>query len=75
MGLVTINEDVMGSLGAAMGNHRALDKGLNDLRDACSNGRWDEVEKIRERLLAAVDGYVDNYAAACKRLEAEGLTS
>lgn len=73
MSRASVNEDVMGSLGAAMGNHRAIDRGLDDLRDACSAGRWDEVEKIRERLLAAIDGYVDNYAAACRRLEAEGI--
>lgn len=73
MSLRSINDDVMGSLGAAMGNHRALDRGLDDLRDACSNGRWGDVEKIRERLLAAIDGYVDHYSAACRRLEAEGI--
>lgn len=73
MSLASANEDVMGSLGAAMGNYRALDKGLGDLRDACSGGRWTDVESIRERLIAAVDGYVDNYAAACRRLEAEGI--
>lgn len=73
MSLVRVGKDVMSSLDAAIGNNRAFDGGLDELRDACAKGRWDEVEAIRARLLAAVDGYVDHYAAACRRLEAEGI--
>lgn len=67
---MSLGSDVRCSIEAAAKNNIAFEAELAELRQACGEGRWDEIEKIRERLLAAVDGYVDHYAAACRRLEA-----
>ena len=67
----TVGEDVLASLNAATGARIALDQGAKDLRDAVAAKDWDRVEVIRERMLASVDSFVDNYAAAGKRLSLE----
>lgn len=69
----SFNADVTRSLDEAAKCHKALDAGLRELRDACAAGRWGGIEDIRSKCVAAVDGYVDHYAAACRGLEAEGL--
>lgn len=63
--------DIIKSLAIAAGNSRALDAGLVKLRDAVAERAWDRIEDIRAGLLAAVDGYVDNYVAAGRRVEHE----
>jgi hypothetical protein len=65
--------DVIDSIRVASLNSAALDTGLEELRVAVADRKWSAIEGIRERLLAAVDGYVDNYVAAGKRVEHERI--
>lgn len=69
--MASLEDDVVKSLAIAAGNSKALDAGLRKLRDAVAERAWGEVEAIRGELLAAVDGYVDNYVAAGRRVEIE----
>lgn len=66
--MATLAEDVVSSLAIAAGNSKAFDAGLIELRDAVAARAWDKVEDIRVKMLAAVDGYVDNYVAAARRV-------
>lgn len=63
--------DVLASLQAAAANSQVLYGALEDFRAACAHGRWGEVEALREKMLAALDEYVDHFAAASMRLEAD----
>lgn len=63
--------DVISSIAIAANNSRALDAGLRKLRDAVADRAWAKIDPIRAELLAAVDGYVDNYVAAARRVEIE----
>lgn len=65
------NADVTRALDDATRCNKAVDAGLRELRDACAAGRWCEIDGIREKIIVAVDGYVDNYTTACRRLELE----
>lgn len=64
-------DDVISSIALAARNNRALEAGLRELRDAVAERAWDKIEPIREIMLAAVDGYVDHYVAAARRVEFE----
>lgn len=67
----SLGEDVLALLQAAAANSRVLYGALEDFRAACAHGRWGEVEPLRDKMLAALDGYVDHFAAASMRLEAD----
>lgn len=69
--LASLGGDVLASLVAAAANSQVLYGALEDFRAACAHGRWSEVEPLREKMLAALDGYVDHFAAASMRLEAD----
>lgn len=69
--MARLEDDVVSSLRIAAGNSRALDAGLEKLRKAVADRRWGDVEAVREEMLAAVDGYVDHYVAAARRVEHE----
>lgn len=71
MALAKMIEDVVSSLSIATLNCQALDAGISELSDAVAEHRFGDVEAIREKLLAAVDGYVDNYVAAARRVAHE----
>ena len=63
--------DVVASLDLAARSSLALDGSLADLRIAICERRFRDVEAIRARMLAAVDGYVDHIVAAAMRVEYE----
>lgn len=65
----SLGADVLASLRVAARNSITLYRALEDFRAACAHGRWSEVEPLREKMLAALDGYVDHFAAASMRLE------
>lgn len=67
----SLEADVISSIGLAARNSKALDDGLRKLRDAVAERNWDKVEPLRAEMLAAVDGYVDHYVAAARRVEHE----
>ena len=67
----SLGEDVVSSLNIAARSTGALNAALDELRRAVAVRNWVAVEPIRERMLAAVDGYVDNYVAAARRVEVE----
>ena len=65
--------DVIDSIRVASLNSTALDTGLEELRVAVADRKWNAIEGIRARLLAAVDGYVDNFVAAGRRVDYEQI--
>ena len=67
----SLADDVIASIAVAARNNAALEEGLRDLRDAVADRAWEKVDEIRGRMLAAVDGYVDHYVAAGRRVEYE----
>lgn len=68
-----LDSDVFASITAASKNASVLDAGITELRDAVAVRNWAAIEPIRDKLIAAIDGYVDNYVAAARRVEFEGL--
>ena len=71
--MADLESDVIGSISLAARNSRALDDNLRKLRDAVAERAWDKVEPLRAAMLAAVDGYVDNYVAAARRVDHERI--
>jgi len=67
----SLEADVIGSISLAANHSKALDDGLRRLRIAVADRAWDKIEPLRAEMLAAVDGYVDHYVAAAKRVEHE----
>lgn len=65
----SLAEDVVASLNIAARNSKALEAGLEKLRRAVAVREWAKIEAIRAEMLAAVDGYIDNYVAAARRVE------
>jgi len=63
-----LGEDVLASLNEAVMHKTAMDRDLNKLRDAVTRRDWAAVEEIRFGLHTAMDGYVDAYATAGRRL-------
>lgn len=64
-------DDVTASLAIAANNSRALQAGMNRLADAVADRKYALVEDIRAEMLAAVEGWVDNYVAAAMRVDAD----
>lgn len=67
----SLGEDVVKSINIAARCSNALNASLENLRKIVAARRWSEVEDARAEMLAAVDGYVDNYVAAARRVEIE----
>ena len=67
----SLASDVIASIDVAARNARALDAALDELRKTVADRHYEKVEAIRERMLAAVDAYVDHYVAAALRVDAE----
>lgn len=63
-----LGEDVLASLNEAVMHKTAMDRDLGLLRAAIARRDWVAVEIIRDKLHVAMDGYVDAYAVAGRRL-------
>lgn len=62
---------VCDSIGTAQRNSKAFNEAMDDLSIVIAERRWGDFEAIRERMHAAVDGYVDSFATAARAVEQE----
>lgn len=67
----SLASDVRKSLVISSNCAAIMADGVEELRIALAERAWDRVEPIREKLLAAVEVYVDSLAAAAKRVDHE----
>lgn len=66
-----LSRDLQKSMTIAESNLNAMQNSLQVYQLHCQSGRWNDAEAERLRMVASAEGFLDNYAAAYKRMEME----